>query len=191
MSGTGPVPIETQKARAPGIGAGQRDDEGGLAPGDVACVGHGPLSEDAVVDRNRVQVAGPDAEQGEARSVGDRGLDLHLGADPSSAPQKLARGEEQRLPPLRTGCVAEQRLVTALTQPVGAGVLEISHPPRQLIDRLDLGVDDRAVPDGRPDDRPPALTEQVDERLQPGNEQDHPSTVIHECLHSDPLRTTP
>ena len=161
------------EARAPWVGAGQRDDEVGLAPGHVCRVGHGSLCEDAVVDRDRVQVAGPDAKEREVLPINDRRLDLYLGTDPSSAPQQLAGGEQQRLPRLRPGDVAKHRLVTALTKSVAAGVLQISHAAGQLIDRLDLRVDDRTVPDRRPDDHPPALAEQVDQRLQPRNQQDH------------------
>src|ERR1019366_6791481 len=105
-------------------------DEGGLAPGNVGRVGQVSLGEDAVMDPDRVQVAGPDAEQGEARRVDGSGLDLHLRADPPSAPQQLARGEQQRLPPLGTTDIAKQRLVAALTEPVAAALLEISHPAR-------------------------------------------------------------
>src|SRR5665647_2763240 len=133
------------EARASRVGAGQRHDERGLAPCDVCRVGHLPLRQDAVVDRECMQVAGPNAEQRQALRVDDSGCHLLVGADPSTAPQQLARGEQQRLPRLRTRGEGEQRLVVALAQPVAAGVLEISHAARKLIDRLDLGVDDGAV----------------------------------------------
>src|SRR5665647_1882011 len=170
------------EARASRVGAGQRHDERGLAPCDVCRVGHLPLREDAVVDRECMQVAGPNAEQCQALRVDDSGCHLLLGADPSTAPQQLARGEQQGLPRLRTRGEGEQRLVVALAQPVAAGVLEISHAARKLIDRLDLGVDDGAVTHGRSDDSPPAFAEQVDQRLQPGNKQDHSSYVVHAHL---------
>ena len=53
------------EAGARRIGAGDRYDEGCLAPGEVCRVGHRPLREAAVVARNRMQVAGPRAAQGE------------------------------------------------------------------------------------------------------------------------------
>ncbi len=129
-----------------------------------------------------MEVAGPDAQQREAWSVDDGGRDLHVGANTQAAPQQLARGEEHRLPRLGAGGESEQRTVCPFTQAIAAGVLEISHPVGKLVDRLNLGVDDCAVPDRRPDDDPPSLAEQDDQRLQTGNQQDRSSDVIHEHL---------
>src|SRR5665647_219798 len=172
---------------ATGIGAGHRDDEVVLAPGKVRRVGHRPPRQDGVVDRERVKVAGPDAEQSQARGVDISWLDVHVGPGAPSAPEQLAGGEQQGLPRLRADDIAEHCLIAALTEPVAAAVLDISHPSWKLVDRLDLGMDDHTFPHCRPNDGPSLLAEQVDEQLQPGKQQDHSSDVVHECLRYDLL----
>ena len=71
------------------------------------------------------RISSPYAEQGQLGSVGLSWPDVHLGAGPLPAPQQLAGGEQQRLPPLRADGIPEHRLVTALPRTVGPTTL---HP---------------------------------------------------------------
>jgi hypothetical protein len=112
-----------------------------------------------------MQVARPGAEHGEAGRVNLSWLDVYLGARPPSAPQQLVRGEQPRLPPLRADDIAEHGFVVALAQPVTSAVLEVCHPSRKLVDRLDLGMDDHPVPHYWPNHGPSAFAKQVDEQL--------------------------
>ena len=54
---------------------------------------------------------------------------------------------------MRTDGVTEHRRVVTLPQPVRAGLLLIGHPDREVSEAVDLVVDDRAVTQGRRNQR--------------------------------------
>jgi hypothetical protein len=67
---------------------------------------------------------------------------------------------------------AEARRVVAPLDPIGAGIVNLGPPGRQLVGRLELVVDDRTVPEPRPDDLVTPVPESVDELVQ-AIESDH------------------
>jgi hypothetical protein len=89
------------------VGAADSDDEGALAPGRVGGVGEAAPEQDLVVDADRVQVTGPDPEQGVAAGAGVTGLDGETRPVPLARPDELAGGEQDGFPRLRGGGEAE------------------------------------------------------------------------------------
>ena len=143
------------------------DEERLLAARRVVAVDVRALEEDPVLDRDRVEIAGADAEE-RKRPLGRRLLDELRPAlvVPTRLPEAHARGQQPALPRVRADRIAEPRLVVAALEPVGGGVLHLRPPGGQLVRRRDLLVDDRAVPARRPDDAVAAITEHPDERVQ-------------------------
>ena len=67
---------------------------------------------------------------------------------------------------MRPDGVAEQRLVGAALDAVGAAVLDVGPARRQIGDACDVVEDDRGVAQRRPDDAIAAAGERRDQRLQ-------------------------
>ena len=114
------MPIETQKHVPPGGAAVDGDEERAVAAAGVVALDVGALEEDAVLDRDRVQVARAHAEQRE-RPLRRRLLDeLRCAAVVAAArlPEPHARGQQVALPRVRADRVAEARLVGAALEAV-------------------------------------------------------------------------
>ena len=120
--------------------------------------------EDPVLDGDRGQVAGANADEGVARPllllllVGDRPV-----LRPPRLPEGQVRREEVVLPGVRADVEAEERLVVALVEPVGAALLLVGQPLGQVGGRGDLLVDDRPVADRRADHRVAPLGQSCDQ----------------------------
>ena len=114
-----------------------------------------------------MQLAGADADEGVGRRVvallGD--LELAVGAAPGPPELQLGRVQEP-LPGLRADRVAEQRLVVAAAQPVGAAVLLVGPADREVVAAGDLVVDDRAVAHRRADQLEAALAQGREELVE-------------------------
>ena len=123
--------------------------------------------EDAILDLDRVQLARTDADEGERRLVErlllDRGGSV---AVPARAPQPHAGRKEEALPGMGADRVPEAGLVGSPLEPVAAAVLPVGPADGKLRRRLEVVVDDRPVPDGRPEDAVAAGAERADQAVE-------------------------
>ena len=86
--------------------------------------------------------------------------------------QRQSRGEKILLPRMRADSVAEKGAVIAGLEPIGASLLFVGPADRQLLEAAHLVEYDRALRDGRPDDRVSLLPEPVDDPRQIGLVED-------------------
>ena len=119
------------EAGAGGLEAVDGDDERVLAARRVVAVGVAAAEEDAVLDRDRVQLAGAHADERERRILERLLLDLEAAVAAPRPPEPDARRKQELLPRVRADRVAEARLVLAPLEPVGAGVLDVRPADRQ------------------------------------------------------------
>jgi hypothetical protein len=111
------------------------------------------VEEDAVLDRDRVEVAGAGADERVARRFDRRRRRALAVARPEP---ELGR-EQEVLPRCRADVEAEQSLVVAASQAVSAALLLVRPARREVSGRLDLVVDDRVRADRGPDQAVAAL----------------------------------
>src|SRR5512140_2394052 len=152
------------EARAFGLRALDRDDKGRLAPRPVSRVPVGASEEDAVLAGDRRDVAGPHAEEGEGARIRRVGLNLERLFPTGHGEEPPRSGEEELLPGVRPGGVAEQGAVAAGPEPVAAVRLFLSDPRRKPGRGGDLVVDDRPVLDGRPEESVARFEDDVEKR---------------------------
>ena len=160
-----------------------RDEERSLAAGGVVAVDVRALDEHPVLNSDRVQVAGADADEGE-RTLGRRLLD-ELGGSAVAAPrlpEAHARGQQPALPRVRSDGVAEPGLVVPALDPVGGGFLHLGPAGGKLVGRHDLLVDDRALSPGRPDHAVAPLPQRADQCVQAIEVDDRRSRMGQEVL---------
>jgi hypothetical protein len=166
------------EARGRGRGAVDRDDERGAAARAVVLVRVGAAEEHAVLDPERRQLACPDAQEREwlrvrAGRLERDGLAL--------APPDRERDDRRERPALgaeRPHRVVEVPAVAVGDQRVVARGLLVADAGRQVVHAADLAVDDGAVRDRGPDDRPPVLAQQVDQDAEVGpREEPGPAAV--------------
>ena len=85
----------------------------------------------------------------------------------SGARATAARGaEEEALPGMGADRVPEAGLVGSPLEPVAAAVLPVGPADGKLRRRLEVVVDDRSVPDGRPEDAVAARAERADQAVE-------------------------
>ena len=156
------------EARAARLAAVDDDDEGPLATERVVALDVAALEEDAVLDRDRVQVAGSGTEEGQ-RPVGRRLLLDHRcrAVRRRGAPEADARGHELLLPRVRADRPAEDGVVVATLDPVGRRLVMRRPAVRQLVGGRDLVQHDRAVAHGRADHAIALLPQRVHEGAEP------------------------
>ncbi len=128
-----------------------RDDERGEAAGHEVVVDERALGQHAILDPQRGDVTGTDAEEREPRHLRLRRLEDEGIPGPTSAAERDHGREGVALPARRGGRVVEcpRRPVP---EPVVARALLVGHALGQVRRTLDLVVDDRAVLDGGRDD---------------------------------------
>src|SRR5581483_2616743 len=111
------------EARPARLEAVDGDDEGVLPAGGVVPIRVAAAEEDAVLDRDRVQLARAHADQGERPLWARLLLDVEALAVPARPPEPDAGGHEELLPRVGPDGVAEARLVLAALEPVASGRL--------------------------------------------------------------------
>ncbi len=127
----------------------------------------GAAEEHPILDRDRIQLAGAHADEGEP--LGGDGLRHHphtVGVA-LGVPQAQHRRMQKFLPRMRTDGIAEKRLVVAAHEPVAPAVLLVGPAPRQIGERDDIVVDDGLVANGRTDHAIAPPPQRVNQRLQP------------------------
>ena len=154
------------------------------------------LEQHPVVDGQRVQVAGADAEHGVRRvpqlALMADVLRLDAARGPGAGPHQLPGGEQHGLPGDGVSGVPEQRTVRPLAQPVAAGLLLVAPASWQVVDGRDATGDHRAVPHRRAQDREAGGGQGTDQGLQPVGAQDRGrSGGGHRFLARDRLRGSP
>ena len=130
-SAFGPGAHRRAEARAARLEAVDGDDEGVLAPRRVVAVGVATAEEDPILDRDRVQLAGAHADEGERRIVERLLLDLEAAVSAAGLPEPDARRAEELLPGMRADREAEARLVVAPLEPVAPASCVVCPPDRQ------------------------------------------------------------
>ena len=140
-------------------------DERAVAAGCVVSVDVRAAREDAVLDADRSEVAGADAEKGERLGRRRLRLDRHAPVPPG-APEAQPRREEELLPGVRTDREAEAGLIVAAVQPVAAALGLVRPADRQVGGRLELRVDDRPVAHARPHHAVAACPQRLHESLE-------------------------
>ena len=172
------------EAGAAGLAAVHRDDERPLPARCVVRVGEGASDQHPVLDRDGVKLAGPDAEEGQGRSLGcgliGEGEDALL--VPARVPEPYLRREQLALPRVRPDGVPEAGRVVSLLEPIAPRRLHVGHADRQLVCRVDLGVDDGAAAHRRSDDAVAELTKRPNEAVQ-ALEVDHEVVTWHPHRH--------
>jgi hypothetical protein len=159
------------------------DDEGIMAAGLVVGVGVGVADEHLVLDEDRSEVAGADAEEGVARPllllllVSDRAVLRAL-----RLPEGQVGREQVVLPGVRAVVEAEEGIVVTFVEPVGAALLFVGQSLRKVGHRGDLLVDDRAVSDARTDHRVAAVGQDTDQPVQP-RAVDNPRRALSRFAH--------
>ncbi len=181
--GLRPGPHRDAEAGAGRLEAVHGDDERVLAPCGVVAVGVAAAEEDPVLDRDPVELAGAHSDQGERGVLERLLLDLEAVVASLRAPEPDARREQELLPRVRADRVAEARLVVAALEPVGARVLAVLPADRELGGRLEILVDDRAVPDCRPDDAEASTGQRLQEAVE-GLRLDHAGLGVRQAFHS-------
>jgi len=151
------------EARAARLEAVDRDQEDVLAPQRVVAVGVGAAEEDAVLDRDRVQLARAHADEGERPVVAQLLVDHGCVAVAAGAPQAHPRWKEEALPRVRADGEAEAGLVIAPFEAVAPAVLAIGPPDRKLARRGKLVVDDRSVAERRAEHAVPVVAKPADQ----------------------------
>ena len=154
------------EAGAAGLEAVHGDDERVLAARRVVAVGVAAAEEHLVLDRDPVQLARAHADERERPVLERFLLDLEAVVPALRTPEPDAGRQEELLPRVRADRVAEARLVVAALEPVAAGVLIVGPADRQIRGRVEVVVDDRAVPHGRADDAEAAAGERLQEAVE-------------------------
>lgn len=140
------------KAGWRGLGAVDRNDQRLAAASRINRVDIGAFEEDSILHPDRSELAGPHTQE----SI----LGLRLRRRPHLPAVTVAigsghrsRGREEKLfPRVRSDDKTEQRLVVAPHQPITGWALHLGPATRQVIDRIQPIVDDRALADRRADD---------------------------------------
>ena len=185
----------TRKNRSrPARKAVHGDDERPRAPRLVVTLDEPPLDEHPVLDRDCVQLAGANAEEGEWRpSLGPGSSSIV--SSPSlvrARNQADARREEELLPGVRPHGIAEAgRVLLAPGEAVAAPVPARLSTDRQVGRRVDpLVVDDRTVPEPRAEHEVPAPPEYANERLEVGPSGPITTAPSTATASSPPLRAS-
>ena len=156
------------EARSARLEAVDGDDERVLAPGGVVALDvAGPPRKTRSWIVDRVQLARADAQNATPLvDAGSSSTSKVAALAPPRLPQPDAGREEKLLPGVRPDRVAEARSSSRRSRPVARRLLHLGPPDRKLGRRGEVVVDDRAVPDGRPEHAVPAPGQSGDERLQ-------------------------
>ena len=154
------------EAELGGVAAVDGDEERVRAPGGVVGVLVLAADEDAILDRDRRELARPDAEEGGGAGIGHLVVDGEAAVLPPRLPEAHARRQQLGLPRMGADRVAEEGLVVAPGEPVLRRGLLVRPAGRQGGRRLDVGVDDGAVADRRPDDAVSAIAERAEEAVE-------------------------
>jgi hypothetical protein len=93
-----------------------------------------------------VQLARAHADQGERRLLERLLLDLEAVVPAARTPEPDVGRQQELLPRMGTDRVAEARVVVAALEAVTAGVLVVRPADREIAGRVQVFVDDRAVP---------------------------------------------
>src|SRR5581483_1496229 len=168
------------EAGAARLEAIDRDDEEALPPRDVVAIAVSVAHEDAVLDRDRMQLAGTHADERERRLV--QRLLLHARESvvvPARAPEAEPRREEPALPRVRPDGVPEQRVVLSAAKPVRACFLLVRPARRERPDAGEVVVDDRAVPDGRAEHAIAARSQRPDQPFEAVDPDDGGARRVH------------
>ena len=128
------------------------DEERVLAPGGVVAVDVPAAEENPVLDPDRRQLAGADADECERARLDRLLLYLEVDAVLLRLPEPYPRREEEALPGGRADRVAEARVVVPALESVEASVLDVRPPRRQRSSGVEFFVDDRAVAHSRAHD---------------------------------------
>jgi hypothetical protein len=173
------------EARPAGLAAVDGDDEDAFPPLRVVAFDVAALEEDAVLDRDRVEIARARAEECE-RTVGRRLLLDRGGAAVRRRrpPEAHPRGQQLLLPRVRADSPAEHGVVLAPLDPVRRRLVVRGPAVRELVGRRDLVEHDRAVANGRADDPVALLAERIDQQRQPlGGHQIRAALGSRELVH--------
>ena len=176
---SGPPPTPVQKQSVGGVAAVDGDEERVGAPGGVVGVLVLAADEDAILDRDRRELARPDAEECGWAGIGHLVVDGEAAVLPPRLPEAHARRQQLGLPRVGADRVAEERLVVAPGEPVLRRGLLVRPAGGQRGRRLDVGVDDGAVADRRADDAVSAIAERAEEAVEVAGLEDrgHGSTL--------------
>ena len=176
------MPIDTQKQVPPASPQLTATMKTRLAAGLVGRVDVAPAQEDAVVHGDRVQVARADADEGDRLGVLRLVDELELGlAVPARANSVSVGGWRKRFHDCGPDGVAEERVVVAPRQPVGACLLLVRPPGGQVGGRADLVVDDRPVRERGAEQQVAALDQRLEEAVQPGRSSTFTPAAWREC----------
>ena len=135
------------------MAAVHRDDEDVRPPRRVGLIAVRPLAENAVLNRDGVEFAGPHAKEGEFGSWRLRGLNREAARGLVRRPERFDGRMQETLPGLRPNGKAEQCAVVPRLQPVTSGVLPVLPTPGQVFDICDFVIDDCAVAHAGPEHR--------------------------------------
>jgi hypothetical protein len=162
----GAGPHRSAKASAASLAAVDRNDERVLAPNLVGPIPILPAKEYPILDGDRVQLAGADADEREplrGRVLRD---DRETIAVAACLPELLDRRVKEALPGMRPRGIAEIGCIAAPFQAVTPAVLAVGPAGRKFIEVTERVVDDRAVAQGRTEHPITAVRQGVDEPLQ-------------------------
>src|SRR5271165_4389779 len=148
------------------------DDEGPFAPRLIVRVDIGPAEEDAVLDGDRMEVAGAHADECKRRCRLGVVVDGNAVAVLRRPPQADARWVQEFLPGMRADGVAEKGIIGAALDAVSAAVLDVGPASREVGDTLNIVEEDRLIAEGRPDDAVAAPRQRFDQRLEAAAGQD-------------------
>ncbi len=161
-----PGPHRRAEAGAGGGAAVHGEHEGGLAARAVGRIDEGPAEEDAVLDEDGGELAGPHAHERVARGGRRLGLGHEAGLRATGPPAHDRRRVQVALPRVGTDRVAEEGSVLAATQAVPAPVLLVGEADGQVLRRVDLVEDDGAVAHGGTEQRVAALAKSAEESVE-------------------------
>ena len=102
--------------------------------------------EDPVLNGDRMHLARPHADEGEALRFVLLVRDLEAPLSTPGAPERQDRGMQEPLPGLWADGIAEQLLVSAPLQLIVAAGLLVGPAGGKIVHRAQVVIDDRAVP---------------------------------------------
>ena len=161
-----PGPHRRAEAGAGGGAAVHGEHEGGLAARAVGGIDEGPPEEDAILDEDRGELAGPHAHERVARGGRRLGLGHEARLRATGPPSHDRRRVQVALPRVGADRVAEEGIVLPATEAVPAAVLLVGEADGQVLRRVDLVEDDGAVPHGGAEERVAALPKSAEESVE-------------------------
>ena len=146
------------ETRAAWLEAIDSDDERVFSARRVVAVDELALDQDAVLNRDSLELAGANAEEGERRIVGRLLLDLETALPTLSPPEAQARRQQKLLPRVGPDGIAETGLVVSSLEAVAPRGLLVGPADRKLCGRRELVVDDRPLANRWPENAKSTLT---------------------------------